>query len=62
MASSIEEEAHDIPLQVDAAFQRTLLRSPADEERDASVELVRAHGLAELCRTLFNTSEFLFVP
>ena len=43
-------------------WQLALSRNPtADELRDAE-QVVRAHGLSTLCRVIFNTNEFLFLP
>jgi hypothetical protein len=48
--------------QIRRAYQLALNRDPsADELRDAE-PAVRAHGLATLCRALFNSNEFLFLP
>jgi hypothetical protein len=48
--------------QVTAAFELAVGRAPTDLELAASAEVVRAHGLAPLCRVLFNVNEFLFIP
>jgi len=37
------------------------LRSPSEAEQGAFVEYAKKHGLPNLCRVLFNSSEFLFV-
>jgi len=43
------------------AIRRILLREPtADEEQSFTAHAAR-HGLAALCRVLFNSNEFLFV-
>jgi hypothetical protein len=47
--------------QVRRAFQLGFLREPAADELAASMKLVQAHGLAALCRALFNANEFLTV-
>jgi hypothetical protein len=44
------------------AFELALGRSPDDVEQAAASRLVKAHGLAALCRALFNSNEFLFLP
>jgi hypothetical protein len=41
--------------------QRLLNRSPVQHEVDGWSAYVQKHGLANLCRVLFNSSEFLFV-
>ncbi|MFO1053670.1 MAG: DUF1553 domain-containing protein [Planctomycetota bacterium] len=62
-AERVRREAGDAPAaQVARAFELALQRGPDAEESMSSVALVRVHGLAALCRALFNTSEFLFVP
>ncbi len=47
--------------QIEAAFVRVLGRPPQPTERDALAAYARKHGLANACRLLFNTNEFLFV-
>ena len=46
---------------VEGAFRLALQRSPDDVERAAAERLVRDHGLAALCRALFNANEFVTV-
>ena len=46
--------------QVHRAFVLAFGRAPSSNERQASLELVRAHGLGGLCRALFNSNEFLY--
>jgi cytochrome c553 len=48
--------------QVDSAFEITLGRKPSETEKIAAEAVVSEHGLATLCRVLFNSSEFLFIP
>jgi hypothetical protein len=48
--------------QVDSAFEITLGRKPSETEKTAAEAVVSEHGLATLCRVLFNSSEFLFIP
>ncbi len=48
--------------QVTQAFRYALQRTPSAAELAEVVPLVRQHGLVPLCRALFNTNEFLFVP
>ena len=56
------EAGNDVRRGIGRAYQLALSRPPvADELRDAET-VVRAHGLATLCRALFNSNEFLFVP
>jgi hypothetical protein len=47
--------------QVDFASRRVLGRAPTEPERTEWVEYAHRHGLANLCRVLFNSSELMFV-
>lgn len=47
--------------QVDRAFRIALARGATDSERVRMVGVVTDQGLQQLCRVLFNTSEFLYV-
>ena len=49
----------DTALQVGHAWQLAIGREPNEHERQLSVELVDTHGLAVLCRGLFNANEFV---
>ena len=51
----------DTDLQVRQAWQLAIGREPNDYERQLSVELAKTHGLAVLCRGLFNANEFVIV-
>ena len=48
--------------QIDRAFQIAFTRSPDDIEASAAEAVVREHGLPTLCRVIFNSNEFLFIP
>ena len=62
-ASRIQTADDDgVERQVATAFRLALGREPRDAERRASVDVVSKHGLATLCRVLFNCNEFLFMP
>jgi hypothetical protein len=47
--------------QIVVACERTWGRSPTEIEKKAFVAYAAKHGLANLCRVLFNSNEFLFV-
>jgi hypothetical protein len=47
--------------QIDRVWQLTVGRSPNEAELKASTQLVEKHGLAALCRGLFNVNEFVLV-
>jgi hypothetical protein len=62
LAERLVRESGDQPVaQVDHAFQLFFGRLPDAVERDASVAMIRTHGLNSFTRALFNTSEFLFI-
>lgn len=51
----------DVPRQIQMAFLRLYGREPDREERELSREFIAQSGLAEFCRALWNTSEFLYL-
>jgi len=55
-------EADAVRQQIDLAFQLAFTRSPDPTEVSAAEALVREHGLPMLCRVIFNSNEFVFVP
>ena len=55
------EEA-GVPAQVERAYQLALGRKPSVTEAAECEPVVRDHGLPVLCRVLFNSNEFLFMP
>ena len=59
-AERVEREAgKDAGGQVKRAFQIIFTRDPAADELAAGIKLVQTHGVAALCRALFNANEFL---
>jgi hypothetical protein len=48
--------------QARAACEQILARSPTDHEIVSWTGYVKRHGLANFCRVLFNSNEFVFVP
>jgi hypothetical protein len=50
-----------VTAQVRRAFRLAFGRTPTAVEAGAAEKLVAAHGLALLCRALFNANEFVFV-
>jgi hypothetical protein len=55
------EAGDDQRKQIERAWQLTVGRSPGESELHASRQLVSQHGLAALCRGLFNISEFVLI-
>ncbi len=63
LAARIEpDHPDDTQSQVRRAFRLTLGRTPSAIELSKSTAVVNKHGLATLCRVLFNCNEFLFIP
>ena len=61
-ADGLKHEAGDDPAsQTKLAFEQAFSRPPADEEVIAATDLIKGHGLAALCRALFNANELLYV-
>ncbi len=57
--AKIGEDASE---QIQHAYWIALNREPIHDELNDAEPVVRQHGLATLCRALFNSSEFLFFP
>jgi hypothetical protein len=47
---------------IDRVFRLAYGRPPEASEVDDARAVVREHGLATLCRAIFNSNEFLFIP
>jgi len=63
LAERVEREAGKQPVDdVRRAFVLTLGRLPQDDELAIGEKLAADHSLASVCRALFNTNEFLFMP
>ncbi len=62
-ATRIQHEAGTDPAkQITLAYQLSLSRPPTATELADTTPLIQSHGLPALCRALFNSNEFLFVP
>jgi hypothetical protein len=63
LAEGIQKELPDgSKQQITRAFELTVGRQPTSIELPAATVIVNDHGLETLCRVLFNSSEFLFIP
>jgi hypothetical protein len=60
-AERVQAQEKDPARQVDAAFRIALGRRATKQERTAMSAYIQRHGLANACRLLFNTNEFMFV-
>lgn len=60
-ANRVKSEHTDPAAQITMVFETVFSRPPRDSERAACLEIVRQQGLATVCWSLFNASEFLYV-
>ena len=60
-AAKLEARGGDLPAKVDRAVYECLGRPATAKERETFVAYAEQHGLANLCRVLFNLNEFVFV-
>jgi hypothetical protein len=62
-AARVERETGaGVDEQIRRVYQHALSRDPTAGELREAADVARAHGLATLCRALFNSNEFLFLP
>ena len=63
LAAGVKARAgKDARKQTRMVYEQILGREPTATELEASVAAVERHGLSTLCRALFNSNEFLFLP
>ena len=63
LARRVREEAGvDVAEQVRRAWRLALGRVPATDEWAEATRVAREHGVATVCRALFNSGEFVFMP
>jgi hypothetical protein len=60
-AARLQQESADLSEQIDRAYRLALSRPPRPKEAGLLRAYARKHGLANACRLLFNSSEFVFV-
>ncbi|MEZ6088893.1 MAG: PSD1 and planctomycete cytochrome C domain-containing protein [Pirellulaceae bacterium] len=60
-AERLRNGSDQLPVQVRTAFELVTQRSPSDGETQRMIDYATEHGLANLCRMLFNLSEFVFI-
>jgi len=58
----IKETGNDAAKQVTHAFQLAFGRQPTPIESKAAIASAKTHEFATLCRVLFNSNEFLYLP
>jgi hypothetical protein len=57
----VREAGGDVPQQVRLLFRLVLCREPTPSESSAFQSYAAKHGLANACRVLLNSNEFMFV-
>jgi hypothetical protein len=60
-AERLQKDAAEVPRQIEAAYRLALSRSPSVAEQERFSAYATKHGLANACRILFNSTEFMFV-
>jgi hypothetical protein len=60
-AERVDKLAPDVPGRIDAAYRLALGRAPTADEMRVLTPLAQKDGLANVCRLIFNTNEFVFV-
>jgi hypothetical protein len=61
LAARLAAMSPDLETQIDGMYRLTLQRDPHPPEKAEMINYARQYGLANACRVLFNTNEFLFV-
>jgi mono/diheme cytochrome c family protein len=61
LAERLARERPDLPQQIDRLYELVLNRRPRESESAAFADYAQKHGLANACRLLLNSSEFMFV-
>jgi hypothetical protein len=61
LAERAAKESPDLPAQICAVYRFALDREPTAKEGAALDEYARKHGLANACRVILNSNEFMFV-
>jgi hypothetical protein len=57
-----DDVGEELPAQVARAYHLAYGRDPQPDELADAESVVRQHGLITLCRAIFNSNEFLFIP
>jgi hypothetical protein len=60
-AERLDAAAPDRAKQIDLAYVLAFGRAPTEQERRALFDYAGQNGLANMCRLIFNSNEFLFV-
>ena len=60
-ARAEREHPNDLPAQTAAAFHLATARAPTPDELNTLTDYATRHGLANACRVILNSNEFVFV-
>jgi hypothetical protein len=61
LAERVAREASEPAAQMALAYRLALQRTPTAAETSALIPYVQKHGLANACRVLLNSNEFMFI-
>ena len=61
LAQRVERQSNDPDKQIEALFRLVLERAPSHNELREMKSFVKENGMANACRVLFNSNEFMFV-
>jgi hypothetical protein len=61
LAERLARERPDLPQQIERLYELVLNRRPGESESAAFTQYAQKHGLANACRMLLNSNEFIFV-
>ncbi|MHB1427046.1 MAG: DUF1549 and DUF1553 domain-containing protein, partial [Gemmataceae bacterium] len=61
-AARLSKSSPDLGKQIEIAYLLALSRPPSLEETARLLAFAKKHGLANVCRLIFNSNEFMFVP
>lgn len=61
LATRLQQASADLPTQIRQLYSLVLNRPPTAKEQQAVTAYAQQHGLANACRVLLNSNEFLFV-
>ena len=61
IAARLQLDADGVGERIVLLFKRAYGRSPSPREAERVIGYARTHGLANACRVIINSSEFLFV-
>jgi hypothetical protein len=61
LAARIEKERGDVPSRVERLYELAFNRQPTAEERAELSRYAARHGMANACRVVLNSNEFMFV-